>query len=456
MRDILLIAGVLGCAVIALRNPVFGILTYLCFSLTNPASFTWGIGHSFPLGAVMAGATIVGLLLWREPRRIPRQRELWLFLALWETYGWSTIFAVYPDFAIDRFEHISKILMMVVVSMILINTENRIYQLVRVIGLSIGVYALGAGIFAIATGFQFMVWGPEDSFLESNNSIGMAFALNAPILYYLAKMENRKWLRFVMVAMFLASYPAVLATFSRGAWLGLGLATAFLVWKSQRRQLIIVLSGIVLMVAIPFMTELAPERVASRMNDLRNYEQESSAQSRFWTWQFCGIVGLSNPLHGAGFDFYTEEMYRTYFPKYLDEWTTTVHSCHSMWLTVLGEHGIVGFAVWLALMGAAALSLYRLRRIGLARSDVAWVVPLTHMFEIAFVVFGLTGLFLDTAYFELYYQMVAVVILMKERVAARVNDSQGHGGLSATLQVPERAGNVLSARHPQYRDVHVF
>lgn len=422
MRDYALILGIIACAGIALRNPVFGLLTYVCFSLTNPASMTWGIGHSFPLGAVMAVATIVGFIFWGEAKRVPHQSEFWLMIGVWLVFGWSTIFATYPAFAVPRLEHVSKIFFMIVLSMFLINSIERIHTLIRVIAISIGTYALGGGIFALTTGFQFMVYGPEDTFLESNNAIGMAFAMNAPMLFYLRRIEQRPWLRWVLLAMFVSTYPAVLATFSRGAWLGLGVASMLLVWKMRRRMLMVLLLGAVLSLALPVMTAFTPERVAKRWNDFKNYETESSAQSRLWTWKFCANVGLANPLYGGGFDFYTEEMYLKYLPEYLEEWSTVVHSCHSMWFTVLGEHGLLGFLIWISLLTICLTSLRRLRRFGQAHSEAHWVVPYAHMIEIAFLSYAVTGTFLDTAYFDLYYQLVAVVIMLKQQVQFRLNE----------------------------------
>ncbi len=422
MRDYALIIGVIACAAITLRNPVFGLLTYICFTLTNPASMTWGIGHSFPLGAVIAVATIVGFIFWGEAKRVPHQSEFWLMIGVWLAFGWSTIFSTYPELALPHLEHVSKIFLMVLLSIFLINSVERIHILIRVIAFSLGAYALGGGIFALTTGFQFIVYGPEDTFLESNNAIGMAFAMNAPMLFYLRRIEERPWLRWLLMTMFVSTYPAVLATFSRGAWLGLGVASMLLVWKMRRRMLMMLLLGAVLSLVLPVMTAFTPERVANRMNDLKNYDKEHSAQSRLWTWKFCANVGLANPLYGGGFDFYTEEMYLKYLPEYLEEWSTVVHSCHSMWFTILGEHGLPGLAIWLSLLGTSLKSLRRLRIHARVRNDLHWAIPYSQMMEIALVCYAVTGTFLDTAYFDLYYQLVAVIIMLKQQVQFRVNE----------------------------------
>src|SRR5581483_9684515 len=173
------------CALKALYQPVFGLLLFTCLGFLNPHSMTWGIGRTFPFSQLAGITTIVGYLFWSEPKRFPRQQELMLLLALWGMFGISTLFAIYPDKALTPFIRLSKILLMVFLSLSLINTDQRLHLLLRVIAFSLGFYGFKAGIFVILNGGNYLVWGPEDSFLYANNSIGLALAMNIPLLWYL-------------------------------------------------------------------------------------------------------------------------------------------------------------------------------------------------------------------------------------------------------------------------------
>ena len=135
--------------------------------------------------------------------------------------------------------HVSKILLMVVLSTIIINNKRRLDALVRVIALSLGFYGMKAGFFSIVTGGHFTVFGPERSFLEANNAIGLALAMNVPVLFYTAKLEPDRRLRLLMMTMWALSFPAVVCTFSRGAWLGLAAASTFMVAQSRHKLLVI-------------------------------------------------------------------------------------------------------------------------------------------------------------------------------------------------------------------------
>ena len=410
MRDILFIGLILLISFVALFRPAFGMLAFVCVSLLNPDSFTWGARRGFPFAQYIALGTLVGFVFSAEPKKIPRQREFFLLLALWACFAITTAFAIKPFRAQLGLSLVSKILLMVVLSTIIINNRRRLDALVRVIALSLGFFGMKAGFFSIVTGGNFRVWGPEGSFLEANNSIGLALAMNVPVLFYAAKLESDKRLKLLMMAMWALSFPAVVCTFSRGAWLGLAAASLFMMTQSRHKLLAI---GVAFLMAISVGGAIMSGRVERRFDDLRNYEQEGSAQSRFWNWELCGRVGIANPLHGGGFDYYSLDAYATYFPEFLERWPGKVWSCHSMWLTVFGEHGFPGFLLWLLLLGSCLLSLFKLRGLARQSEESLWIRCYTNMLLGALLAYMVSGTFLDVAYFDLFYQLIAVVIILK-------------------------------------------
>ncbi|HMF52146.1 MAG TPA: putative O-glycosylation ligase, exosortase A system-associated, partial [Candidatus Saccharimonadales bacterium] len=364
MRDIALVAAVLAAALVGFRRPAFGMLTFAFLGFLNPQSFTWGFGRTFPLSQVVAISTILGTFLSSERKRLPNQRETWLLVLLWGMFALSSFFAFYPDEAFARLIAISKILLMIVIGMVILNSEERLHSLIRVIGYSLGFYGLKGGVFAVMSGGGFMVFGPEESFLEANNSIGLALAMNIPILLYLLKTEQNKWLRRILKAMLGFSYPAIVCTYSRGAWIGMVVVTLLSVLKSKRKFTMVASSAIVGVILVMVFPLIAPERLVGRYDQLVEYQDESSAQSRFWNWEFCKRIGMARPLTGGGFNFTSIENYQRYYPEFLERWPNTQWTCHSTWLTIFGEHGFPGAILWLSLLGCCFSSLRQIRRYG--------------------------------------------------------------------------------------------
>ena len=427
MRDILLVILVLGSAAVAFKKPVYGMVLFVVFGIINPQGFTWGFGRSFPIAMIMAMATAVGYMVSPEQKQFPRQREVVMLLGLWFLFTVSTAVAYVPhrgwqsEAALSQLIYVSKIFIMIFLSMSILYSDERVKLLMKAVALSIGVLAAKGGIFAILTAGGELVWGPPNSFLHANNAIGLAMAMNVPLLYYLIQLETKPWLRKIMWIMLGLSVPAIVCTFSRGAWLGLVAAVGLILLKSKYKVFVgiggaaCVLS---LLLVLPFMSlDILPERIQDRFDDLVNYEEEGSAVSRFWNWEMCKRVGLANPLVGEGFDFYGRHIYPKYFPEFIEkyghdkEWT-----CHNMWLTVLAEHGIPAFLLWVFLLVSCFLSLRKVHRFSRRVEGLQWMSYYASMIEVSFIVYMIIGTFLDVAYFDVFYQFIVVIILLKEHM----------------------------------------
>jgi probable O-glycosylation ligase (exosortase A-associated) len=413
LRGILLIASVAGISGIAIFRPFTGLLAFVAFSIVNPQSMVWSTTLN-PMQPI-AGATLLGYFVSSEPKRIPRGLTTYLLVALWAVFVVTTITAVYQDGAIAQLTQVSKILLMVFLSMAMVTSKERLLSLLRTVALSLGFLGIKGGIFAITTGGQFIVWGPENSFLSANNTIGVAWAMNIPLLFYLRRHESRRWLRYVMTAMMVLTVPALVCTFSRGA---------LIMWRNRYRWVLV--AGLIII--LPFMSgDLLPERVLNRYAELQNYEDDTSAQSRFWTWEFCWRVGAANPMTGAGCGFVSEDTFRQYYPEFL-AWRGRVSVCHSTWFTVFGEHGVPGFVLWIGLLGSTLVSVTRIRRAAKrAGPDSEWVVSVTEMLQAALLAYIIGGTFVDLNYFDIFYQLVAVSIMIAT-VAPRLAQREAAAG----------------------------
>src|SRR5580765_7563646 len=111
VRGLLLIIAVVATAGVALFRPFTGLMGFLVFSIANPQSLVWSV--QIPPVLPIAGATILGYVVSREPKRLPRAPETYMLLGLWAVFVVSTLTAIYPDLAFPFLTHVSKILLMV-------------------------------------------------------------------------------------------------------------------------------------------------------------------------------------------------------------------------------------------------------------------------------------------------------------------------------------------------------
>ncbi len=222
--------------------------------------------------------------------------------------------------------------------------------------------------------------------------------------------------------------------------MSLGAVSLLLVLCSRHKILAIVLALTLAVAAVAWQDSLVSDRVAARWDALANYQEDSSAESRFWSWEFCRRVGLARPF-GGGFEFYSTEAYLRFYPEFVERWPGKVWVCHNTWMELLAEHGILGFLLWIGLIASCLLSLRRLSREARGHRTPTRTKELPPMLGVAFVGFMTGGTFLDVAYHELFYQLIAMVIIAKT--------SWRHGAQSEVEADNQVVVNVAEA--PRYR-----
>ena len=88
------------------------------------------------------------------------------------------------------------------------------------------------------------------------------------------------------------------------------------------------------------------------------------------------------------------------------------HDAHSIYFEVLAEHGFVGLALFLSIGVLALLNTGRLAKLAPQDLRFGWIPSLAAMIQISLVSYATTGAFLGLAYFDLYYQLLAIVVVI--------------------------------------------
>jgi probable O-glycosylation ligase (exosortase A-associated) len=403
MRDVVLTLVIFGTLPFILWRPHIGVLVWTWIGFMNPHRLTWGFAYDMPFAMIVALVTLVSLLISREPKKIPWTRESIVLLIFLAWILLTTIQAMYPWLAWPHFNQIWKIQLMVFVTLMLMQSKERINQLVWVIAMSIGFYGIKGGIFTIVHGGVYHVRGPEGSFIGGDNEMGLALIMTIPLLRYLQLTTRSMWVRsFLAVAMVLCA-AATVGSQSRGALVGLVAMSTFL-WLKSRNKVFTAALGIV---AIGLVLSVMPQQWYDRMSTIQTYEQDQSAMGRINAWKMAFNMAKDRPL-GGGLESFQDYSFALYAPNPDD-----VHASHSIYFEVLGEHGFVGLGLFLML----ALMTWRTASwvIGRARRDreKRWAADLAAMVQVSLVGYASAGAFLGLAYFDYYYTLIALVVLCK-------------------------------------------
>jgi probable O-glycosylation ligase (exosortase A-associated) len=232
--------------------------------------------------------------------------------------------------------------------------------------------------------------------------------MTLPLMRYLHLQAKKSWVKAGLVIAMGLTIVAILGTQSRGALVGLVAVTVMLVWKTRRRFVFLFfLLGPVLYAGYHFM----PESWHQRMLSIETYQQDPSAMGRINAWEFAFNLAKDKPMVGAGFDAFLPDLFARYAPDPDD-----VHDAHSIYFEILAEHGFVGWSLFMLLGGFTWRSCSSIVKEARSRRDSQWVADLAAMLQVSLVGYAVSGAFLGLAYFDLYYHLIALVVLLKVQV----------------------------------------
>ncbi len=434
MRDFVIVAIVFGSIPLVLLRPQLGVLLWYWISLMNPHRLTWGYAYNLRVALVAAVVTVIAWLFSREKKSPPNSIVTYLLAALTLWVSISTLFALVPDAAEAKWEEVIKILGMTFVAMALINTKERIIQLVWVVAFSLGFYGIKGGLFVIASGGSYRVWGPDSSFIADNNALGLALIMVIPLFHFLSGQVQNRWLRLGLLVAIGPIIAAVFGTYSRGDFVALGITIAAF-WLRARRRL---LSGVFLVGFAETALALLPAAWYDRMSSIDNYAQDESLQGRVNSWYFAWRLAEDRPLTGGGFDVVDDtSLYFKYVPG-----ASEVHNFHSIYFQFLGEHGFPGLLIFLGLILSSLMTANSIMRMARHRPDLQWARDLAAGIQISIVGYCAAGTFLNLGFYDLFYVLVAILVCTKTLVAKEVA-AAARPGIRSMAEGAPRLGAVF-------------
>jgi putative inorganic carbon (hco3(-)) transporter len=418
LRGILLAAWIFPSLPICLLRPFYGIVLWTIISFTSIQWYTYS-AREVPWALVVAIPTLIGSVLFGRNWRSVFSLEALLLVGLWLWFTVTTIISVSTPALADhadstwlRWAFVSKVLLMTLVAVAVVDSFERLRTLVLVIAACFGFFVVKCLPFLVLHGGADRVYGPEKSMIADNNDFGLALNMTLPLFFFLAQSESNPRLKRLFWALSLATIPAIFFTYSRGALLGLIVVSGLMFLHMKQRSILVPLLIVGVLIAVIF----APESWRHRMDPTRKDAVDGSAYSRINAWTFSWRLACEYPLTGGGFDTFTKGLFILYAPNPLD-----VHGPHSIYFGVLAEHGFIGLFLYLLMIGACVVSVRRvLRWARLCGDEVA--AHYANMFCVSLAGFLISGFFLGRQYFDYFFTVIACMIAFKRVCLLRWTD----------------------------------
>ncbi len=411
MRDIVLVLITGFGSLIALRRPYVGILLWTWVSIMNPHRLTYGFARHMPIAVMIGICTLIGFVMTREKRSpfIGTPITVFVVMICWMLI--TTLCAFDPAGSSIQLEKVLKIDMMILITLMLVRTKREMILFCWVSVMSVAFYGIKGGIFTIATGGSFRVWGPDGSYILDNNHLAVALIMSIPFLRFLQSTldEKNKWGRRAMTAAMVLCAASAIGSHSRGALLSITAMSLLLWWRGRNK----LATGILLVLVAGGVLMMMPESWWTRMHTMETYEQDQSAMGRINAWSMAFHLA-SDRFTGAGFRAYTPLTFHLYAPD-----PEHLVAAHSIYFAMLAEHGFPGLFLYLTMWATTIYTARWLRKNAAPYPEAAWCVQLGAMAEVGVIGFLVGGTFLSLAYFDLPYNLMALLVAARYWVQTR-------------------------------------
>jgi probable O-glycosylation ligase (exosortase A-associated) len=411
MRDIAIVAAVLGSIPLIFRRPFVGMLLWTWITVGVLHQEAWGFSRSFPINLIVALVTILAWFFSKERKLPPSGSIYWLFIVflLWVTF--SSFFAFNPSWSWQFWDRCWKTVFFGLFAAAMANSKVRLHALMWVTVIALFYYGVKGGLFTILTGGHYHVFGPPNSPIGDNNALALALLMSLPLANYLRMQTSAKWLQYGIFAAMLLTVVAVIGSYSRGAVLGLAAVAAAGIMRTRRRFLYF---AFITALIVPSYY-LMPDTFHQRVESISQAGTDDSFMGRIHAWQVAFYCAVDHFPVGVGFyGPQLKEVFHLYLP---DE---KAHAAHSIYFQVLGENGFVGLAIYLMIIAAAFIVSGRIRKMSRDISELRWAYEMASMFQISFVAFCVGGAALSMAYYDVFFLTAALLLPMEQIVRSTV------------------------------------
>jgi putative inorganic carbon (HCO3(-)) transporter len=320
---------------------------------------------------------------------------------VWMTLSW--LLGLDPSGDYEQWKKVMKIDVMLLVALALLHSKEHIIVLMWICAGSLALLGTKGGVFTILSGGVSRVWGPPGSFIEDNNEFALALVTIIPLLRFLQLQIQHRSGKLVVLGLMVLCAISALGSQSRGALLAISAMAITLWWRGKNKLQIGILLATVAATLVSFM----PDQWSARMSTIQTYESDYSAMGRISAWWNAWNLAWHYPF-GVGFNAARPELFAKYSP-----YPDIVQGGHSIYFLALGNHGFVGLALFLAIWVTTWRAAGWLRTQKNLLPEAKWTADLGAMCQVALAGYFVGGAFLSLTYFDLPYNIMAMVVLTR-------------------------------------------
>jgi O-antigen ligase len=272
------------------------------------------------------------------------------------------------------------------------------------------------------------------SFLGEENDFAMGLNMVLPFAFFMLLAERNTTKRLIYTVLTgLFAFTSIL-TFSRAGFLGLVIVGLYC-WVRSPKKLV---SMMVLGVLAVFLAMLAPDAYWEEISTIQQGTSDPTGEQRMYLWDIGLRMFRDSPLVGVGqgnfaFEFRNYEL-ASGFDEGLHGKSQAGLVAHSIYVTLLSELGVLGAAIWTAMVFCFLRNVRSVRRAiadriqatessdrpveQLSQGETERLFYLAHATEASLIGFLVAGVFNTVLYYPNVWALAAFVTALK-RIALR-------------------------------------
>ncbi len=269
--------------------------------------------------------------------------------------------------------------------------------------------------------------------IADRNDLAVAINMCLPLIFFLIYVTDNSLIKKGLWLLAILNIVAVVGTYSRGGFIGLSIIAIAAWLKSDKKIILAVLA----FTCLPFLYSQAPEEWRERQSTVSTAATEDgSFIGRLWAWKISTLIALDDPLSGGGYKAVTDPILWRYYAPFTPAFgpieTPQIpddllpKAAHNIYFQVPGDHGFVGLSIFLIILLKCFLT-NRANQKEAKKLNVGWLENLSSTLNVCIIGYGITGMNVSLAYFDLIYAFFGIVvvnsiILQNEKLNRSSND----------------------------------
>jgi putative inorganic carbon (HCO3(-)) transporter len=421
MRSTFLAAILAYVLFVGFSYPFAAVLGYVWVDIVKPQGLAYSLIRELPVALIAAVIALASFVMDAKKKKVPRLATV-LLLAFFAT--WITFTAMIADQGIQpwiKWDWAFKVVIFSIFIPFVIRTRVHIEAFLLTMMFSVSTIAFSGGVKAAmgSGGYGVLaLMGSTNTGLAESSTLAAVCVMQLPIMHYMYNhsiiFPSSRLFKLLIIITAVVNLFAVVGTGARTGLVAAACLAGLYALRSRHKIAV----GVVFLLAMAIVPrlDLGDTAWGSRMSSIGTYQQDSSALGRIAVWKWTMDFALANPL-GGGFDAF--KLNRIALAndegiQYYDAREYRGKAFHNIFFEVMGEQGLVGFVVYLSIIGATFWTLFKVRQLNKNNPEQSWLVDISTKLSDALMVLLVGGMFVGIAYQCYIFYLVALSISLGE------------------------------------------